>query len=660
MAPLRAAFRAAAFAAFAAVLAATALLAQPLAWTERPAAGTTGFTPVAVASGAGVHVALGNAAVAISTDAATWTRIDLPIPRDTTFFGRALTSADGLFVAAGASSAFDGLPNRNVYTSPDGRTWTPRTTGNGSLSAVAGLPGRWIAVGAATDDGRSAVTSTDGLSWSRVAVGQGSSSFAGIVAHPARRLFVAWAGDANGNVNGPEVPTGLRAHVWVTPDGASWTRVTLPGTSDVSRVFGVAVSGGGFLAAVRVSAASTRLYASDDGLVWTPRADVAVPPHTVPLFPTSTVDPAFVGGGFYVTGDFAAGTATAVITGSTATFTETVPSATGYTTVTRPGGSFRLNASGSLSAWSYVTVSPAEGSGSPLPPALFTAGRIVFAPVDGRSISAALPVAYLNNLSVLARAGADSEVLTVGVTVGGGPGGKSVLVRGIGPTLAAFGVAGAVADPVLRLFRGTTTFLAANDDWAADPALAAATAAVGAFALPPGSRDAVIFGPAFPAGGYVVEYTGKSPVTGAGLVELYDADRGTLITAESPRLTNLAARSLGGTGAATLIVGFNVAGHGAVRVLVRASGPALAPFGLSGLMPDPRLDLFAGDRRIDGNDDWIAATRAAQDSVGAFAFPAGSKDAVLIATLPPGSYTAQVTPGGGTPGVALVEVYELP
>ncbi len=655
MATLRAARPAAILAA---ALLAPALLAQPFAWTERPAAGTIGFTTVAAASGQGLHVALGNAAVAVSPDTADWTQIALPVAPDTTFFGRDLTFADGLFVAVGASVAFDGLPNRNVYTSADGRTWTARTTGNGSLSAVAGLPGRWIAVGAANVDGRNAVTSVDGLSWTRVAVGQGSSSFAGIVAHPARRVFVAWAGDANGFVNANEVPAGLRANVWTTPDGTTWTRVTLPGTNEFSRVFGVAVSGGSFLAAVRVSSATTRLYASDDGLAWTPRADVAVPPHTVP-FSATAVDPAFVGGGFYVTGDFAAGTAHAVITGGTATYTETLPAPVGYTTVTRPGTSYRLNASGPLTAWSYVAKSAAESDGSSAG-AFFTAGRIVFGPAGGRIVSAPLPVAYLSNLSVLARAGADSEQLTVGVTVGGGAGGKSVLVRGIGPTLASFGVTGAVADPVLRLFRGTSTFLAANDDWVDDPALAATTAAVGAFPLPTGSRDAVIFGPAFPAGGYVVEYAGKSAVAGPGLVELYDADRGAVVTAASPRLTNLAARSLGGTGSATLIVGFNVAGQGAVRVLVRASGPALAPFGLSGLMPDPRLDLFAGDRRIDGNDDWAAATRAAQDSVGAFAFPAGSKDAVLIATLSPGAYTAQVTPGGGAPGVALVEVYELP
>ena len=47
--------------------------------------------------------------------------------------------------------------------------------------------------------------------------------------------------------------------------------------------------------------------------------------------------------------------------------------------------------------------------------------------------------------------------------------------------------------------------------------------------------------------------------------------------------------------------------------------------------------------------------------MGAFAFVNdASRDAALTATLPPGSYTAQISGVGGTTGVALVEVYELP
>jgi hypothetical protein len=46
--------------------------------------------------------------------------------------------------------------------------------------------------------------------------------------------------------------------------------------------------------------------------------------------------------------------------------------------------------------------------------------------------------------------------------------------------------------------------------------------------------------------------------------------------------------------------------------------------------------------------------------VGAFAYAAGSTDAALIVNLPPGAYTAEVTGVGGTSGVSLVEVYEVP
>ncbi|MCX6952112.1 MAG: hypothetical protein NTV51_08085, partial [Verrucomicrobia bacterium] len=55
-------------------------------------------------------------------------------------------------------------------------------------------------------------------------------------------------------------------------------------------------------------------------------------------------------------------------------------------------------------------------------------------------------------------------------------------------------------------------------------------------------------------------------------------------------------------------------------------------------------------------DEIVGITR----SVGAFDLPAGSKDAVLVLTLPPGSYTIQVSGVNHTTGIALVEAYDLP
>jgi hypothetical protein len=78
-------------------------------------------------------------------------------------------------------------------------------------------------------------------------------------------------------------------------------------------------------------------------------------------------------------------------------------------------------------------------------------------------------------------------------------------------------------------------------------------------------------------------------------------------------------------------------------------------------LADPKLDLFetGGTTAIASNDNWEAATAVTFGSVGAFGLTAGSKDAVLLVTLTPGSYTAQVSGVGNAVGVALVEVYEV-
>lgn len=278
-------------------------------------------------------------------------------------------------------------------------------------------------------------------------------------------------------------------------------------------------------------------------------------------------------------------------------------------------------------------------------------------------VSAATPtaaaVSFLSNLSVRARAGSGSETLIVGVTVGGSTTStaKSVLVRGVGPTLTTFGVTGVLADPVLTVLSGSTP-IATNDDWGSDANVATTSAAVGAFALPAGSRDSALFGTGLGSGGYTVQLTGKDGATGNALVELYDTAAATNVTANTTRFTNVSARTFGGTGSDTLIVGFNVAGTGTRRLVIRAVGPGLVGFGVTGTMADPKLELYNGQTKVGENDNWDATTLAAQQSVGAFALTNGSRDAVLVSTLSPGGYTVQVT--GGTIGVTLVEVYEAP
>ena len=111
-----------------------------------------------------------------------------------------------------------------------------------------------------------------------------------------------------------------------------------------------------------------------------------------------------------------------------------------------------------------------------------------------------------------------------GVTAGfviAGSTARTVLVRAIGPTLAGFGVGGAVADPRLALFSGQTQ-IAANYNWGGGSTLSAAFTQVGAFALAADSRDAALLQTLQP-GAYTVQVTSVNPaLTGVALVEIYE------------------------------------------------------------------------------------------------------------------------------------------
>jgi hypothetical protein len=160
-------------------------------------------------------------------------------------------------------------------------------------------------------------------------------------------------------------------------------------------------------------------------------------------------------------------------------------------------------------------------------------------------------------------------------------------------------------------------------------------------------------------GGYSAQVAGPGNAGGIVLVELYDA-----ASATAARLVNVSARTAVGTGENALFAGFAVTGNAKRTVLIRAIGPALAAFGATGVLADPRLDLLVSGAStpLATNDDWGGGVNltAAFNSVGAFPLGATSKDAALLVTLDPGSYSVQVSGAGGATGEALVEIYEVP
>ena len=116
-----------------------------------------------------------------------------------------------------------------------------------------------------------------------------------------------------------------------------------------------------------------------------------------------------------------------------------------------------------------------------------------------------------------------------------------------------------------------------------------------------------------------------------------------------------------GTGTDAPNLGFVIAGTSAKRILIRAVGPALAQFGVTGVIADPQFELYREGVRIDQNDNWggLAMLTNAFEQVGAFGMKdASSRDAALLATLEPGAYSVVVSGQGGTTGVTLIEIYD--
>ena len=260
------------------------------------------------------------------------------------------------------------------------------------------------------------------------------------------------------------------------------------------------------------------------------------------------------------------------------------------------------------------------------------------------------------SLSIRIGAGIGDQTLIVGFIVTGN--GKSLLVRGVGPTLGAapFNVPGVLADPQLKLYNGST-LIASNDNWstAANASQVAATAALlQDFALPANSLDAALL-TTLDDGLYTAQVSGAGSTTGIALVEVYDANS----TATS-RLTGVSARTQVGTGDNIMIAGFGISGTAPMKVLLRGVGPTLVNYGVTGVLADPQLVIKLGTTTVASNDNWSDNANAAQIAANSgFPLPAGSKDAALLLTLNPGTYTVQVSGVGNTTGIALVEVYEV-
>ncbi len=131
-------------------------------------------------------------------------------------------------------------------------------------------------------------------------------------------------------------------------------------------------------------------------------------------------------------------------------------------------------------------------------------------------------------------------------------------------------------------------------------------------------------------------------------------------------LNNISSRLQVGTGENVLFAGFTIQGTGSKKVFIRAAGPSLTQFGIAGALSNPQLELHNSSNLIATNDNWqttqlggvITADQAAAIQNSGLA-PTDPAEPAIIATLPPGAYTAIVQGAGGGVGVGTVELYDL-
>jgi hypothetical protein len=228
---------------------------------------------------------------------------------------------------------------------------------------------------------------------------------------------------------------------------------------------------------------------------------------------------------------------------------------------------------------------------------------------------------------------------------------KQVTVRGLGPSLAGFGVPNPLADPVLELHGspGFTTII--NDNWRDSQ-----DGCLGTPELRPTNDLESAICVTLDPGAYTAILRGKNNGTGIGLVEVYDINQ-----AASSKLANLSTRAFVSTGTDIVIAGFILGGHGGNdNVIVRGIGPSLTQFGVPNALANPTLELRdSNGSLIRADNDWQDDPAQAAIIAAAGLAPTNSLESGIAAALAPGPYTALLAGLDSGTGLGLVEVYDL-
>jgi hypothetical protein len=264
------------------------------------------------------------------------------------------------------------------------------------------------------------------------------------------------------------------------------------------------------------------------------------------------------------------------------------------------------------------------------------------------------PPAQLLNISTRMRVLTGDNVLIAGfIVTGTDP--KKVIIRGLGPSLDALGVQGALTDTTLELHQGNNT-LATNDNWKIDDQTGQSQeATIRATTIPPNNDLESALVAILNPGTYTAVLAGKNQTIGVGSVELYDLDQGA-----NSKLANISSRGFVDTGDNVMIGGFIVGGTGggAAKVIIRGLGPSLGSLGVQGALADTTLELHdSNGMTLATDDNWKDSQQA--DIQATTIPPSNDLDSAIVRTLVPGNYTAILRGVNNGTGIGLIEVYNL-
>lgn len=255
---------------------------------------------------------------------------------------------------------------------------------------------------------------------------------------------------------------------------------------------------------------------------------------------------------------------------------------------------------------------------------------------------------HFANISTRLPVGTSDNVLIAGFIIQGPDGStKNVVVRGIGPSLAAFGITNPLANPMLELHELAGGMIAANDNWRDTQ-----EAEISAAQLAPSSELESAMLQTLSPGAFTAIVSGVGGGVGVGLAEVYDIEPASLA-----RVVNISTRGLVGDGDDVMIGGVIITGTDPVAIVARAIGPSLGNFGVVGVLQDPTLELHDANGNVTSNDDWRDTQQ--DELIANQLAPTDDRESAIAATLFPGAYTAIVSGKGGASGVALIEFYQL-